>query len=136
MTILLIIKSSTLWKMSKYEVFTGPCFSISTLDAEILCKFPYSVWIGENTDHKNSVFLGTFHSVFYFHLAVSSPIWSSLLAITLLFGRRTIQVPIGTTDQSARLQRRIKIPVEHLWWSFITKIVKIIVTKITITGVS
>ena len=42
----------TAWKVSKYEVISGPYFPVFELNTEIHHKSPYSVQIQENTDQK------------------------------------------------------------------------------------
>ena len=42
----------TVWKVSKYGVFSGPYFPLFRLNTEIYSKSPYSVGIQENTDQK------------------------------------------------------------------------------------
>ena len=50
-------KTTTVWKLSKYGVFSSPYFSyIRTEYGDLRSKFPYSVRIQENTDQKISVF--------------------------------------------------------------------------------
>ena len=46
----LILIILTVWKVSKYEVFSGPYFS-------------YSDWLRENTDQEKTPYLDTFHAV-------------------------------------------------------------------------
>ena len=48
----LIHYCNTAWKVSKYGVFSGPCFSVSGLNRDLQSNSPYSVWIQENMDQE------------------------------------------------------------------------------------
>ena len=120
-----IFWKNSVWKISKYGVFSGPHFPAFRLNTE-----RYVARMRENTDQKKTTYLDTFHTVKHISIQRLSFVKLFKFANIIIFsGQTCYTTPVTDKELRGKFLKLFNFFGKLKFWSFRTK------TKYEISGI-